>query len=222
MSALYRQHAELYDIAFDWDVGEEVAWVLGRLGPKCRTVLEPGCGSGRYLAALIAAGRHAVGIDRSPEMVALARARAPRAEVVEADMTDFDLDRSFDGAVCPINTLGHLPAAGLARHLEAMARHLAPGARYLVQLDVGVPAAPQTWEAERDGTRLRITWAADRSRIEVLGGPHAGRVVESEHHTTAWDEPGWRRAVAAAPFVLAGAHGGEPGGHLRWHELVRA
>ncbi|MCW2992155.1 MAG: Methyltransferase type 11 [Solirubrobacterales bacterium] len=220
MSGLYDQHAELYDIAFDWDVGDEVAWLLELLGPGCRTVLEPGCGSGRYLAALERAGVHAVGLDRSPAMIGRARRRAPGAEVFEADIAGFDLGRAFDGAVCPINTLGHLPPPALAHHLAAMARHLRSGARYLVQLDVGVPAAPQTWEAARGATRLRITWEADGSRIEILAGPRAGEVVESPHATTEWTAEAWEAAVEESPLRLADSIGGEPGGHLRWHVLT--
>jgi SAM-dependent methyltransferase len=176
-------------------------------------------------------------------MVSLARARlGSRAEVVLADMTDFDLDRVFDGAVCPINTLGHLPPADLARHLEQMGRHLRPGACYLVQLQLGREARRSEWEAERGGTRLRVTWATDwvdaaagrqqqRSRIEVLSGERAGEVVEEVHPMTLWMPRAWAAAVARSPFeakaVFDGAQEGyprvEPGatGALLWHELTR-
>lgn len=51
VAKLYTDDAELYDIAFDWDVGGEVEWLLERLGPGCGSVFEPGCGSGRMLDA---------------------------------------------------------------------------------------------------------------------------------------------------------------------------
>ena len=102
LSELYERYAELYDLAFDWDIEDEVEWLLERLGPECRSVLEPGCGSGRVLEALARRGLEVVGLDSSPAMVELARARG--LEVVLGDMTDFDLGRTFDGAVCPINT----------------------------------------------------------------------------------------------------------------------
>jgi hypothetical protein len=56
MARLYTDDAELYDIAFDWDVSDEVEWLLERLGAECRSVLEPGCGSGRMLDALARRG----------------------------------------------------------------------------------------------------------------------------------------------------------------------
>jgi SAM-dependent methyltransferase len=229
---LYERYAELYDLAFSWDVEDEVDWLLERLGPECRSVLEPGCGSGRVLEPLARRGLEAVGIDRSPAMVELARARG--VEVVLADMTDFDLGRTFDGAVCPIGTLAHLSPAGLARHLERMARHLRPGARYLVQLQIGGEAYSSRWETDE----VRVAWTTEhidlaagrqrqRSRIET----RAGEVVEEVHDMTLWTAAAWATAVAASPFVETALYDGAQDGYpvvppgaegpMLWHELTR-
>ncbi len=48
-------------------------------------LLEIGCGGGLLLRDALAAGAAATGLDHSPEMVALARERAPGAEVLEGD-----------------------------------------------------------------------------------------------------------------------------------------
>lgn len=249
-SALYSSDVELYDIAFGWDISEEVEWLLARLGSGCRKILEPGCGSGRVLEELGRRGLSVVGLDRSRAMVEAAKARlaaaAVEAEVVVSDITLFELEDSFDGAVCPINTLAHLEPSELARHLDCMARHLAPGARYLVQLALRDPDDPEaalgssTWEASRGETQLRITWAVEhvnltrgrerhRSRIEVLEGARKGEVLEEEHLMTTWTAAWWRRAVEASAFSQAGAYDGERPqrppvelgpGRLLWHELV--
>ena len=246
--SLYDDHVELYDIAFSWDFGDEVEWLIERLGQGCRSVLEPGCGTGRMLEALARAGFAVVGIDNAPAMVAFARSRLAAAgvaaEVVEADMTTFDLDRTFDGAVCPINTLLHLAPGDLALHLERMARHLEPGARYLVQVGVfdgpELPP-PSEWNAERGDVGFRITWSpttrdADRgreehrSRIEFTSGPRRGEVLEESHVMTAWTSAAWRETIRASPFVEVATYDGsesgrpqielERGGGLIWHELV--
>ena len=44
MTRLYEDDAELYDIAFDWDISDEADWLVERL--QATTVLEPGCGTG--------------------------------------------------------------------------------------------------------------------------------------------------------------------------------
>ncbi|HET6551504.1 MAG TPA: methyltransferase domain-containing protein [Solirubrobacter sp.] len=60
--------------------------ILGALalGPGDR-LLEVGCGGGLLLRDALAAGAAATGLDHSEEMVALARERAPGAEVVLGD-----------------------------------------------------------------------------------------------------------------------------------------
>ena len=131
-SRLYTSDAQLYDIAFSWDVSAEIEWLLERLGSDCSPILEPACGSGRMLAALAEHGVKAVGIDSSAEMVRLARQRLKslRGEAVVADMTDFEIERAFGGAVCPVNSLAHLvDPRDAVSHLACVTRHLRPGAR---------------------------------------------------------------------------------------------
>src|SRR6266436_718984 len=113
------------------------------------------------LAAFAACGVDVVGIDSSPQMVALAGERVkryvPRARELEADMRSFALaQRTFGGAFCPVNTVAHLPdRESLVLHLRCMAAHLRPGSRYLVQVEMRDPKDPwagvgrSTWEAER-------------------------------------------------------------------------
>jgi SAM-dependent methyltransferase len=243
MTKLYTEEAELYDIAFDWDISDEVDWLVGRL--RASSVLEPGCGSGRMLAALAERGLEVFGIDSSREMVALARHRlGDRGQVLETDMTDFDLGRRFDGAVCPINTLLHLTPEHLARHLGCMARHTS---RYLVQVGLVDPTsadlfAGSHWEAERAATKLKVDWVDEeldfehgisrqRSRIEVLAGPRAGEVLEEIHEMTAWTPETWRAVIEASPFTEAATYdAGKKGqwpevdraatGGFLWHELI--
>jgi len=117
VTRLYEDDAELYDIAFDWDIsrrgGLACREIAGHHRPRAR------CGGGRMLEALADRGCRVVGFDRSPRMVEISRRRlGSRGEVFEADMTHFDLGRTFDGAVCPINTLLHLSPAELGRHLH--------------------------------------------------------------------------------------------------------
>lgn len=250
MTGIYGEDAELYDIAFDWDIEGEADWLVARLGRECRDVLEPGCGTGRMLEALARRGLEVVGIDSSEHMVEYARRRLAAAgvegEVVLADMADFDLGRRFGGAVCPINTLGHLAPDDVDRHFALMAQHLGRGARYLVQVGLPLDADElwrSEWVAERGETRVEIVWEAlgrdrasgrelARSRLEVVSGPRSGEVVEDEHVMTVWTAATWRETVARSPFTQVACYDGnlpgrpqvepEQGGGLLWHELVAA
>jgi cyclopropane fatty-acyl-phospholipid synthase-like methyltransferase len=247
VTKLYFEDAELYDIAFDWDVTAEVAWLYERLG-RPRSILEPGCGSGRMLEAFARLGVAVTGIDVSTHMLALARNRlGADADVRLADMTDFELVRTFDGAISPINTLLHLTPDELARHFECMGRHIVDDGAYLVQVGLmetksGKAFASSHWEASRGDTILRADWTDEeldferglsrqRSRIEVLSGDRVGDVLEEVHEMTLWTPATWARTIDASPFEEAATYdGGEKAdawprvsrdatGGLLWHEL---
>jgi SAM-dependent methyltransferase len=245
VTKLYTDDAELYDIAFGWDVSNEVDWLFERLG-RPRAVFEPGCGSGRMLEAFRRRGVDVAGIDVSARMLELARERlGSEADLRLADMTDFDLGRVFDGAISPINTLLHLTPEQLARHLDCMARHLSPGGAYLVQVGLASREderfAGSDWEESRAGTTLRCHWEDDevdfergisrqRSRIEVLAGDRGGEVLEEIHEMTLWTPETWRQAIDASPFTEAATYDGgkkdqwprvdrDATGGLLWHEL---
>ena len=67
--------------AFTMGTEQEVAFLVAHLGlsPPAR-VLDAGCGPGRHSLALAALGFEVVGIDLSPDFVALARAAATERE----------------------------------------------------------------------------------------------------------------------------------------------
>lgn len=79
-----------------------------------KEVLDLGCGTGRITLELAARGYDMVGVDRSAEMLAVARdaaARAPHGGEVLwllQDMTDFDLYGTVDATVCSLDCVNHL------------------------------------------------------------------------------------------------------------------
>ena len=75
--------------------------------PKAKQLLELGCGTGTMLSHL--SGKYScTGIDNSREMLKIAKRKAPYAEVFEGDITDFELDTTFDAVICPFDTINHL------------------------------------------------------------------------------------------------------------------
>jgi SAM-dependent methyltransferase len=110
----YASFAPFYDRVIG-DRSSEIARILGyldRYRPDARSLLELGCGTGAILAGF--AGRLALtGIDRSPDMLAIAAGRLPGAELVQADMTAFQLQASYDAVLCVFDTLNHLPSFDL-------------------------------------------------------------------------------------------------------------
>ncbi len=112
-------------------------------------ILELGCGDGRLLFPMARAGLDVTGIDISEGMLEranhLKRQEPPdvaaRTSIVRADMTDFDLGGTFGFAFCVFRAFNFIPTqAGQRSCLEALRRHLNPGARFV--LDVFDPPLP--------------------------------------------------------------------------------
>lgn len=120
--------------AADWDqdrrdLGQEVVW-LERFSvglAKGAAVLDLGCGSGRPIAeTLVSRGFSLTGVDASPGLIDLCRARFPDHDWRTADMRGLDLGRTFDGLVA-WHCLFHLTPGDQRAMFPVFNRHVAPG-----------------------------------------------------------------------------------------------
>lgn len=94
-----------------------------------KDVLECGCGTGLILERVAGFARKATGIDLSPGMLELARARG--LDVREGSVTNLPFaDASFD-VTCSFKVLAHVPDIG--RALAEMARVTRPGGVILAE-----------------------------------------------------------------------------------------
>ncbi|GHJ47655.1 hypothetical protein Cs7R123_49970 [Catellatospora sp. TT07R-123] len=94
------------------------------------TALDAACGTGRHGAYLAGLGHRIIGVDESPEMLALARARLPEAELHRAGLDRLPLaDACVDTVVCGL-ALAHLPDLGAV--LAEFARVLRPGGHLVI------------------------------------------------------------------------------------------
>jgi SAM-dependent methyltransferase len=106
----YAGFARFYDRIMG-DRSEEIERIqsyIGQFRPGAASLLELGCGTGALLTGL-AATLAVSGIDRSPEMLAIAAERVPAARLERADITAFSLTARFDVVICMFDTLNHLP-----------------------------------------------------------------------------------------------------------------
>lgn len=92
------------DRCFRKDMFQRFDWVMNSATDVAgKTVCDVGCGSGRFVAALAKRGAASVvGVDISPEMIALARKLAAveqvtdRCELVQSDVLDWHTSKTFD------------------------------------------------------------------------------------------------------------------------------
>ncbi len=128
---------------------------LYRSMARCITgpVLELGCGTGRVLAALLAAGQPCDGLDLSAAMLDRARQRCQVIpgdvpwNLMEGDMTAFTLPRRDYGlALLASNTLMHAAcSAEQQRTLCCVYRHLRPGGTLVLDL-FNPPVEELVWQ----------------------------------------------------------------------------
>jgi ubiquinone/menaquinone biosynthesis C-methylase UbiE len=90
-----------------------------------RPVLDVGCGTGRWMEEVRAAGRCAVGLDSSTAMLARARARLPAAALVRGRAESLPFARGRFGAVVCVYVIHHLDEP--ARFVTEAARVLGEG-----------------------------------------------------------------------------------------------
>jgi len=110
----------------DHDVSQNVAALLRHVeGAPPFTILDFGCGPGRDLATFTRMGHHAIGLDGSAALAAMARSHTG-CEVWAQDFLALDLPASrFDGVFANAS-LFHVPTADLPRVLRELHATLRP------------------------------------------------------------------------------------------------
>jgi SAM-dependent methyltransferase len=104
-------------------------------------VLDGGCGTGRVGIELARRGVDVVGVDRDPDLLERARAKAPHGTWVLADLAELDLGRRFDVVVLAGNVVPYVESSRRPAAVGACAHHLHPGGRLVAgfQLRAGWP-----------------------------------------------------------------------------------
>ena len=204
-----------YDIAFTWDLVPELD-VFEKIFAKhvpgdVERILEPACGTGRFLIRLPKRGFRVTGYDVSPEMLEYARSRvkdaglargasgddgpAGWAEVIEADMVYATVvPDGYDAALNSINSLGYLLTdREIVAHFRRTGFSLRPGGIYIVHISCAhegeIPSEGETWESERDGVRVRTTWSIFREDLKARRSFQSWEMVVDDHGgvTRFWD-----------------------------------
>ncbi|HYJ66166.1 MAG TPA: methyltransferase domain-containing protein [Nocardioidaceae bacterium] len=103
------------------------------LGP----VADVGCGPGRVTTYLSGLGLDAFGVDLSPGMIEIARARYPELRFEVGAMAALDLADGTLGGVLAWYSIIHTPPEQLAASFAELGRVLAPGGHLLLAFQAG-------------------------------------------------------------------------------------
>ena len=191
------------------ELAERVRVFVGARGDE--RALDVGCGAGALALALAPLVREVVGVDRVPELLELARERAPgNATFAEADATRLPYSNGEFDLTGTLRTLHHVPRPELV--LAELVRVTRPGGRVLV-IDQLAPVDPldaiavDRFERARDSGHARLLPEADLRHLFEANGLvllRERRDVERRELSAYLDLAGCEgeareRAVALAP-----------------------
>jgi SAM-dependent methyltransferase len=121
-------HAFTYDDQYG-EIGPTHRRFVADLLERCRpggTVLDAACGTGKYFAMVLDAGRRVVGTDQSTGMLARARARFPGVPLERVGLQELAFDAEFDAVMC-IDAMENIPPEDWPRVVANLRRALRPG-----------------------------------------------------------------------------------------------
>jgi SAM-dependent methyltransferase len=180
-AAVYDALYQDKDYLAECDVIERVFRTYG--SGLVRRVLDLGCGTGSHAAPLAERGYEVVGVDRSEEMLARARARGSPARFLAGDILGVSLGEKFDAVVMMFGVLGYQIAnSEVLGALATVRRHLHPGGLFVCDAWYG-PAVLRN----RPGDRIKVQDTPDGQVIRVASGE-----LDVRHHLCSVRYHVWR------------------------------
>ena len=175
----FSRSAHIYDTIYrqsrDYKAQAEQihSWIQERK-PGAVSLLDVACGTGLHISFL-SAWYEVAGVDISPAMLEIARARNPGVTLSIGDMRDFQLNTRFDVVTCLFSTITYADTVeSLNTTLANFARHLTPQGICIVEPFI----PPEAWQDGRTGLR---TVESSSKKIAMLDrSERHGRRVRRE------------------------------------------
>jgi SAM-dependent methyltransferase len=215
-ATLYGRHASLYDVIYRNDdyYRRSAAFVVARLPPN-PAILDLCAGTGTHAREFVAAGATVVGVDRSPQMLAIARTKVPQASFVCADVRELALPARFDAVVCLYGSIHYLETpddvqAALARAYD----HLVPGGVLVLELRDHDRLASEPVERKLGPISVSTRWRRGEGArggdlyVVAITDLETGDHVVDVHHLFQTEPLRFVRLTAEAGFVDFALHAG--------------
>ena len=165
-----------YEIAFSFvDIESQVnlfqTFIEEHSKRVVKRVLDIGCGPAQQLREMVKRGYEGVGLDRSPEMLGYLAGKAEEEgitiETVQADMTDFQLDKKVDFSFILMGTIALIESRDkFLSHIDSVAGSMKSGGLYLIEnMKLNWTSddffGSQSWTMEKDGVRVETTYSVE-------------------------------------------------------------
>jgi SAM-dependent methyltransferase len=206
----YAPFADIYE-AWSDDMTEDVPFYVELARETEGPLVELAVGNGRVAIPVAReTGRHVLGIDASPAMLARVRARADEAgvdlELRRGDMRELELEEPAGLIYVPFRSLLHLPTwADRRRVFERVHASLRPGGRFAWNAFVFDPRiavrVDGEWQ-EQHGIRHRIDQFKHDNRLDIT--------LESGDAISLWwlNRSEWEGLIETAGFEVEALYGG--------------
>ncbi|MBU0894792.1 MAG: class I SAM-dependent methyltransferase [Nanoarchaeota archaeon] len=105
----YKKLAKYYDEIYqNKDYSNEIKFLIEILNKhNSKKILDVGCGTGTHISLLEKADFECTGIDLNIEMLKIANKKV-KAKLLQANMSDFNIDEKFDAIICMFASFNHL------------------------------------------------------------------------------------------------------------------
>jgi len=140
MKLFGEDYAFVYDFLYqDKDYEKECDFiedVFAKYLGKVKTVLDLGCGTGGHALILAKRGYRIVGVDRSEEMLNIARSKSKDANLsinfIKGDITDINLKEKFDAVISMFAVMSYQTTnSAISGVCRVANNHLIPGGIFL-------------------------------------------------------------------------------------------
>lgn len=144
------------------DIDGEVR-LIDAMAERGSRILDAGCGTGRTGGRLAAAGHTVVGVDLDEHLISVAREDHPDARWEVGDLATMALRDEdgtrllFDLVVCAGNVVTFLAGSERVPSLQAIAEHMAPGARAVIGFQTARGYSEAEFAADARAAGLRIS-----------------------------------------------------------------
>jgi len=219
MESYKRLCTEFYDIDKPVAPADALAFYLQYALAAQGPILEPMCGTGRFLAPMLERGLSVDGVDGSPQMLEVCRARCCglNASLRVQMMHELVLDRRYALVFIPAGSFGLLSREHACESLRRLRVAMLPGATLLIEMDRYKPQASSSWPwagrwvDRSDGARIIISWMGQHDAHQrVTRSIHRydlvkdGLLLQTEFESfdqTCYDEGEFRSLLSDAGFT---------------------
>jgi len=212
--ALYDEIARFYD-PWSRSVTEDVGFYVDEALASGGPVVELAVGTGRIAVPIAQAGIKVIGVDSSPEMLAVARSAAvaagvgDRVELRLGDLREPPVPERVPLVICPFRSLLHMETeAEKLRALRAAHAVVEPGGRFV--FDVFAPSREDIeethdlWLEREPGIFERAVWDEGTRTLSLSVRSDATEATFGLHWLSA---PEWLRLLAEEGFEVEALYG---------------